>query len=515
MNKNLVVEIFVPTEGGAPDQGVIGTGYPVAKDLILTARHVLRPDDRNPNEPVEIRWRHPRVGNGDWCPCPGELAWESDPASGLDVALLRCAFPQAILAEAWGFLSAERPTDHLSWSGAGFAGAGGRDRNEQRRVVNVQGKVHSAPDADSQFELGVDYATEEEAGWRGISGSAVFVHGRIIGVVVTCPDNFDAERLRATPLWKILGDASFRRTVGYDDQQKRRRQFQQKVARVLEDSAAAMQELTRGLAPALNLAGLSLPDQARSTAARLLDLGVPEVITRCKQVHDELADGDRPDDAKVVVDLIQLLLPAIYDHGVIEAVRTRKYQVDAALIELPAGIRTVAEVIMAGVDRRRTLYREDQERFPEGVYSLPLPPEGGFDGDGEAFRRAWNEHLINKLCPADAETLRCAWDDYMIGRFAAPEPRARQRATRELIELAADELDYRSREQGKTYYFLTDAPAEADARRALAQMIGQLKESYPAVVFLQLNDAHELERSEKRQYRPFCDLVRRETEGER
>ncbi|MEN8197976.1 MAG: hypothetical protein ABFS30_15925, partial [Pseudomonadota bacterium] len=339
---------------------------------------MVRPAEQDPDRPIEIRFQ-----GGDWAGWAGELAWESSPE--LDVALLKCDFPPQIRREVFGFLSEARPEDHAAWSGAGFAGAGGKNKDGQHRLVSVHGKVYSAPDQDHQFEVGVDDEAELKAGWQGISGSPVFVHGKIIGVIGVCPANFAARRLRATPVWKLLQDPEFSKGVGHADRLERRRRFEAQIARILEESQDAIQAVTKGLNPPVNLAGVAVPAQAEETARRLLDLDVPAVIKHCKRAHDDLSARAQAGDARVVGDLVQLVLPAIYDHGVIEAVRTRKYNVDAALLELPAGIRTVAEVIMAGVDRRKTRYRSDRERFPEGIYSLPLPPEGGFDADGAAL----------------------------------------------------------------------------------------------------------------------------------
>lgn|GEM_PF-4384764 len=115
--------------------------------------------------------------------------------------------------------------------------------------------------------------------------------------------------------------------------------------------------------------------------------------------------------------------------------------------------------------------------------------------------------MINQFRPADVERLRTTWSDYLIGRFADLERRARERDRKEYIEDAADELDYRAKQRGETYYFLTDAPAEEGARRALKELISELKKDYPAVVFLQLNDAWELERKERQDFRPFCYML--------
>ncbi len=57
--KNLLVCIFAPTTG--PQDGVYGTGVPVQNGLILTARHVVKPDNRDLTKPIRIRWWYTEV----------------------------------------------------------------------------------------------------------------------------------------------------------------------------------------------------------------------------------------------------------------------------------------------------------------------------------------------------------------------------------------------------------------------------------------------------------------------
>ena len=63
MEKSLLVAVFVPTtdaagtdRGGA--RGVIGTGYPVGPDLILTARHLLNLEPRDTRYRLKVRWHY-------------------------------------------------------------------------------------------------------------------------------------------------------------------------------------------------------------------------------------------------------------------------------------------------------------------------------------------------------------------------------------------------------------------------------------------------------------------------
>ena len=56
MHKDLIVAIFAPTTGVGKMPGCVGTGYPITDDLILTARHVVEPANRNRQEPIRVRW---------------------------------------------------------------------------------------------------------------------------------------------------------------------------------------------------------------------------------------------------------------------------------------------------------------------------------------------------------------------------------------------------------------------------------------------------------------------------
>ncbi|MDQ2696679.1 MAG: serine protease [Pseudomonadota bacterium] len=92
MDKNLIVEIFVPKTGTGCKKGEIATGYPVARNLILTARHVLYPQETRRDDAcnIEVRWRHPNVKDKGWRPITG-VVWESEP---WDLALLECPLPR-------------------------------------------------------------------------------------------------------------------------------------------------------------------------------------------------------------------------------------------------------------------------------------------------------------------------------------------------------------------------------------------------------------------------------------
>ena len=65
-------------------------------------------------------------------------------------------------------------------------------------------------------------------------------------------------------------------------------------------------------------------------------------------------------------------------------------------------------------------------------------------------------------------------------------------------------LEYR-----RTHYFIFDLPQHEAERRSWEAVIGQLKQQYPAVVFISLSREGEQIRRERRLLRPLRDLLLR------
>ncbi len=103
--------------------------------------------------------------------------------------------------------------------------------------------------------------------------------------------------------------------------------------------------------------------------------------------------------ARVAAELMLTILPAIQDAAVLTEVRRCKGDASVYTIALPTKLRTLAEIIMAGVDFRAAQLRSPATKlvFPEGEASLPEPPESGRDADGKQFARDWRAHLVARL----------------------------------------------------------------------------------------------------------------------
>lgn len=223
MDKKPLILLYVPVNdktrrdfGGKHAE--VGTGYPVGKDLILTALHVLQPKWRDKRYTIKIYWHSfPNLGLID---IPEEnIVWRGE--NGLDAALIRCpaaGWPAGVVG---GQLSAERPSDNTEWASAGFPRASRCDTT--RKPASFIGKVCSQIPQQPYFELTVEIAPVQnqectaEQNWQGASGMPVFVGAKILGVVQSVPANFGAGLLHATPSWQLLEDPIFCDKIGYVD----------------------------------------------------------------------------------------------------------------------------------------------------------------------------------------------------------------------------------------------------------------------------------------------------------
>ena len=513
MDKSLLITLFVPTTDAAGTdhggrRGVIGTGYPVGPDLILTARHLLEPDPpeaRDPRHPVRVRWHYhrqgPPAGPDGWITLgPDSEVWSGAPT--LDAVLLRC--PRPATAAGWGICSAERPADGLDWASEGFPNAA--DWEGLRHPCAFGGTCFSKADAEDWFELEARAPPADEDDWRGASGMPIFVGRRILGIAQRVPRRFGGERLHATPCWKLLADPAFRAALGQDRRAARLAAVHRELAGHLAPHPACRAALAAELDPAPVLAGLNQEAAAACLTTCLLEqTDIRRAIPALRQAHRTLAAAAGPETAEPLVAAARLVVPVLFDQGVV--LQTRGL-LGLALVPLPAATRTVAELIMAGVDGRPALYRPrtDEHDQPAGVLSLPLHPEQGIGTDPGAALAA---HVSRKLDPGrDAvQGLRAVVDDYLLGAYSRTDPGAPARSRAQRILLTADLLEDLRRDTGHTLYMVFYLPEDPDERTPVEALAADLKRDYPAIAFLALDPTPAQERADRRLVDPLCRML--------
>ncbi|MEU4064356.1 tetratricopeptide repeat protein [Streptomyces wedmorensis] len=242
---------------GEPDGS--GSGYLVGPQLVLTALHVVRDDGRWAGR-VAVRVGHPHFG--ELVERRAEVCWP-DPQAGippedaLDVALLWLDEP---VAAGEGPIRWGRPggTARIPFTGAGLP-AFAADEGSNAQFEDLHGELSvvstslpgwvldcpvwpgrgepvdpgvpgqrgrrgrprgdsrdSGPDRRAGHGEGRrdgDPGRHDERPWAGASGSAIFCHGRIVGVAVEDNRTMDWRRLHAAPIHEALSLPGFARLV--------------------------------------------------------------------------------------------------------------------------------------------------------------------------------------------------------------------------------------------------------------------------------------------------------------
>ena len=519
MDNSLLIAVFVPTTDKAGKdfkgkRGELATGYPVEKDLILTARHILQtgpPYYRDGRYPVRIVW-HCSCSNdkADWIAIPDQdIVWPSQ--KDLDAVLIRCSPPRDGMG--WGIVSRDRPLDKMEWASEGFPAF---TRYKKERCTNrFSGKVRSNALNESCVELTVEKAPEVGDDWKGVSGMPVFVGRKIIGVAQSVPPNFNARKLYATPTWKLLEDEAFRQAIGHGEQAKRIEEIKDKAIELLERSPDAVTALAKQIKIDKELVGLSNDQRTEKLINHFMDKDVRTVMIGMRGAHQSLCqknDGNADQNAKaasILVNAVQLIVPVIYDYGVVKWTDHQRGSGSVALVRLPAGTKTLAEIIMAGVDGRETQfrYREGETDYPEGKFSLPQMPECGIDPEGAKTREALHDHLDKKFYLQEPESFRRAVDDYLLAIFSRPRRGAPERNPQERKKLAANLIESKSSDQKTTFYMLFYLPQDDKEQNAMRTLVQSLKDDYPAIMFLDLDPTVEQECQDQRLLFPFCQML--------
>ncbi len=512
MDKDLTVAIFVPTtdEQGnrrASNQGEIGTGYPVGPDLILTARHVVDPDHRDDQFPLQVRWHCdynrdvPRAG---WRELPSDaLLWRG--SGELDAALLRCPWPEKVRDRRWGYLVDRLPGDDANWNSRGYPRA--TRYEDAREPADFGGTTHSAGKDDPSFAIIETAEPDTATGWEGVSGMPVFVDGGILGIVKSVPPRFKAQRLDAIPAHRLLKDPDFCRHVGYDAGKELLESYRALILKELKKSDTACRELARKL-------GMGCEEcecREKLTKRILEDTPLEELFHLALQVQDELNEQQQPEAAQVVARLVRSVMPALMDHQLVNLARNSRGDPENCIIFLPAYLHTMAEILMAGVDRRRAKFRAMKagEDWPHGEYLLPQMPEPGRNAGGSQTLRDWDTEFIDRFEVDDTGGFEKIFHQYMQHRFVGSDVRRDRRTVppEKLRAYIRNKLRIESERRQATYYYVVTLPDELRTRGLWLSLIKALKKEYPHVVFLELSSNADLLLEEQQRYELLLVLL--------
>ncbi|WP_423832433.1 tetratricopeptide repeat protein [Streptomyces manipurensis] len=202
---------------GTGDPKGSGSGYLIGPQLALTALHVVAEGGRWATQ-VRTRIGHPRFGGLERR--RAQVCWP-DPQKGApspdapDIALLWLDAPVSTTGKpvAWGRPGGTRP---VPYQGAGFP-AFAADAGSPAQVEALRGEVSALSTSSAGWVLDCQVwpapGREGQRPWAGASGSAIFCHGRLVGVAVEDNRPMEWRRLHAAPIEQVLGLPDFNRLV--------------------------------------------------------------------------------------------------------------------------------------------------------------------------------------------------------------------------------------------------------------------------------------------------------------
>lgn len=475
MDKNMLVE--VKTSFGSKKK--TATGYPIAPNRIITARHALYRENNEVSGEVKVRWYHKKeLPEYDWRSAK-VIDCGLDPE--LDVALLECEFPDDV--NHFCHLEENNPNKELEWEGEGFATAG--KLKDEWLPSPLSGVVYNAADNAKWLVLTETGKVLKEEYWCGVSGSPVFIKGTntIIGIVLQIPPNYEARRLHATPTWKLLQCEGFRKAIDYDFRNEQIGQLRSDIIAILDESP----EVCEALCAELKTSNSNCYDLVET----LIHLPVNELLKHCQAAINHSLKAQKITVATTIKKLVYYLLPVVFDQRIIQEVCSSS---GSGICRVEIATETVAEIIMAGSDGRCTQYgpSDASNKTLRGIWQLEEPClNSGFDIAGRIAD--FKKQIINDFASID---------ELVTGQSLTEQ---------EKIDLAADELEVCSEEK-KTRFYLYSLPKNDRQRDEQQKMVDELRRCFPAIVFIQCSGSNDIIRHERRQYRSLVNIHQMELE---
>ena len=462
MNWDFLALLYVPT--ARSDAYRIGTGYPIGRDRILTARHVVAPN--HGGAPIQVfLLRHPGTE-----PLTADTLWQGE--DELDAALLRlrepiAAFPAPTIATG-------QPRDLDSWASKGFPEAGvtpTADGSHTRNAVGLTGTAYS-PGPAATFELAETTGARDRHRWQGASGAPVFIDGCLAGVLVRSPPAFEGDRFVAVSMAALAADSGFCEAAGWSDRGAQLAALRERLRRALEGSEAAVAELA---------GRLRVDHNATAVATAVTDLDPVALLKKLNSAHHaqwQRATESARAACAVMVRLLDEVLPILFDRQVLRVVAEGGEQ--PTWLSLPVATETVAEIVLAGFDRRSSDFVPDGSGgFPRGAGFLTVPKglETGAAEDG--FLEVVIEDLARSLA-VDHKT-----DDVLRVVAALREGGSYRRDTlTQDINAALDFFTDADNPERSPRYVVLPAPGGDETR--YRRQLGRVQKLFPQLRIVEL-----------------------------
>lgn len=465
------------------DNSPAGTGYLIARNLVLTARHVVagtakievRYDRADGEEATAEPTEPPYLGGGD-----------------LDIAVLRLTTDLDIPVVP---LAPDRFRGDRSWRSRGWARAAPEIADDEANQVDhlcaLAGTAYEFSAQAHSFEVGVNEPPTGLSWWKGASGAPVFLSDRsperLVGVIVHGNQPFDGKRLRAVPLAAVWGD-QFLAAIDYDKTREERRQRRRgelisSLASILDRQKGAAQAIAAENPEWQEAFKLKESGGYQGLATALCETGswrkVIEALDRAhlklvKQEEDEARKTPTASDSETIVRIVERVLPEVYYSTASQALPDG----EGSFLALPIETETLAEITMAAIDGRDLVLDEvkEQKTFPKSPVQIDprhsKVPQG-FDFNRDAALSEWLG-VIARWIGLDTDDLEALNSPNRLDEFA-------QRIDRE-IETEVE------REGPRRYFVYPRNFAQGHAK-----FLERLKDALPSLRIVELTEKTRLE----------------------
>ena len=349
---DLLVEVFA---AGSETAGTCGfaTGYPIARGRIITAGHVLN----HGSACIKVRLKQSNLGEALF-PVDG-TPWDLR-SDGFDVAILACStLPPELNPEIP--LLETMPISDVAAYGMGYPL---KSRTEdQRRPASISGKIKPMPSRFNDYELGCDDRMGNDryqwtpAHWKGVSGSPIFVDGKLAGVIKTHEDTNVFDHFRVTAICRLLGCPKFLEAIGWRDSRDEacRQKIQasvkaklRKLSGTVEDDDEEKASL-EWLLLKLGLSASGTRDDQCERAATFLTQTRAETLPRLIEMHLRLCSLNQKPNASTLGAVIDMITPLQLPSDLWRKVREQIAAGGPLVREAAAGIVT-AETVATRID---------------------------------------------------------------------------------------------------------------------------------------------------------------------
>lgn len=211
MKAELFAQIFIPTTDG---EWTLGTAYPIAEGLVITARHVVFPDDRDASTLGEVVWPECKTSGNPFKSDIKEILFSGD--KDIDIAVVVCDTPPQVSASL--ILSAKDPVAGEAWDSFGYPRAGENKKGIREEIPDM-GKFFSQNPNKLKLHLTTEGIAITPELWKGMSGALVFNRktGKLVGVISEVPKNFNGRLYAVSIPYLLRTNDDFKKAVGYLD----------------------------------------------------------------------------------------------------------------------------------------------------------------------------------------------------------------------------------------------------------------------------------------------------------